>query len=194
MNVSKFSTLLVLGVAVSLAGTGCKKKDTGVTHLPDGSGMTGPGNGPGSSGTLDTGGGLTPVPMGGGDTAPFDPDQMAQDRTAFATDIVYFDYDSSTIKGSEQSKLSAVASALKSDSSAKLLVEGNCDERGTEEYNRSLGERRALAARETLANEGVDASRIATRSYGEDKPADPSHTQSAWAKNRRDEFVLLHPR
>ncbi len=119
---------------------------------------------------------------------------MAQDRTAFSADTVYFDYDSATIKGSEASKLDAVAAALKSDASAKLLVEGNCDERGTEEYNRSLGERRALAARESLANAGIDSGRVATRSYGEDRAADPGHTQAAWAKNRRDEFVLLHPR
>ena len=90
--------------------------------------------------------------------------------------------------------LEAVAAALKSDSSAKLLIEGGCDERGTEEYNRSLGERRALAAREALANDGVDPSRIRTISYGKDKPADPGHDEAAWAKNRRAEFVLLHPK
>ena len=120
------------------------------------------------------------------------PIKCSRDRTAFAADTVYFDYDSSAIKSSEQSKLSAIASALQADASAKLLIEGDCDERGTEEYNRSLGERRALAAREALANLGVDSSRIATISYGEDRPADPGHTQAAWEKNRRDEFVLLH--
>jgi peptidoglycan-associated lipoprotein len=130
--------------------------------------------------------------MGGGETANFDPDQMAQDRTTLAADIVYFDYDSSVIKTSEQSKIDAVAAVMKSDATAKLLVEGNCDERGTEEYNRSLGERRALAAREALASAGIDASLVATRSYGEDKPVDPGHNEEAWKKNRRDEFVLLH--
>ena len=78
--------------------------------------------------------------------------------------------------------------------STKLLIEGNCDERGTEEYNRSLGERRALAAREALAKLGVDPMRIETRSFGKDKPVDPGHDESAWAKNRRDDFVLLHPK
>jgi peptidoglycan-associated lipoprotein len=132
--------------------------------------------------------------MGGGDTANFNPDDMNQDRAALAGDTVYFDYDSAAIKSGEQSKLTAVASALSSDASAKLLIEGNCDERGTEEYNRALGERRALAAREALAGQGVDASRIATRSYGQDRPADPGHDEAAWRKNRRDEFVLLHPK
>ena len=198
MKCFKCSTLLVLGIAVSLAGAGCKKKSPGVTPLPkgDNSGMMGPGGNPGSSGTFGDTGGMTtgqPTPMGGGDTANFDPDQMAQDRTAFAADIVYFDYDSSAIKGSEQSKLTAVATALKSDSSAKLLIEGNCDERGTEEYNRSLGERRAQALRRELAKSGIDPMRVRTISYGKDKPVDPDHNEAAWAKNRRGDFVLLHP-
>jgi peptidoglycan-associated lipoprotein len=83
---------------------------------------------------------------------------------------------------------------LKSDPSTKLTIEGNCDERGTEEYNRSLGDRRALAAREALAKMGVDPARIRTISYGKDKPVDPGHDESAWSQNRRDDFVLLHPK
>ena len=71
---------------------------------------------------------------------------------------------------------------MKSDANAKLLIEGNCDDRGTEEYNRSLGERRALAAREALAKLGVSPDRIRTISYGKDKPADPGHDEAAWAK------------
>jgi peptidoglycan-associated lipoprotein len=194
MNAFKSSSLLALAIALSLGATGCKHKPPPITHFPNNSGLNGGENNPdlGTAGALGNVGG--PTAMGGGDTANFNPDDMAQDRSTFAADTLYFDYDSSAIKGSEESKLAAVASALKADASAKLLIEGNCDERGTEEYNRSLGERRALAAREALANEGVDASRIATRSYGEDRPADPSHSQSAWAKNRRDEFVLLHPK
>jgi len=193
MNAFKFSSLLALGVAVSLAATGCSHKPPPITHIGN-NGLAGSS----SNDNLNNGGALNNSPgtgagqPGGGDLPNFDPDQMQQDRTTFAADTVYFDYDSSAIKSSEQSKLTAIASALQSDASAKLLIEGNCDERGTEEYNRSLGERRALAAREALANQGVDSSRIATRSYGEDKPADPGHTQSAWEKNRRDEFVLLH--
>ena len=83
---------------------------------------------------------------------------------------------------------------LSADASAKLLIEGNCDERGTQEYNRSLGERRALAAREALAKMGIDPSRVRTISYGKDKPVDPDNNEAAWAKNRRDDFVLLHPK
>src|SRR5579872_850309 len=184
MKSFKSANLLVLGVALSLAATGCKHKTPTVTPLPN-SGISGNENGPGNAGVLS---GNEPVPTGGGATANFDPDSMAQDRSAFAADVVYFDYDSATIKGGEQSKVSAVASALKSDSSAKLLIEGNADERGTDEYNRTLGERRALAAREALVADGVNADIIATRSYGRDRPADPGHNEAAWRKNRRDEF------
>lgn len=194
MNAFKFSSLLALSVALCLGATGCKHKPVPITHIDRPNDHLG-GNpndlGPGGSLTTGPGTGGMGV-MGGGEAANFNPDDYAQDRSTFAADTVYFDYDSSAIRGNEQSKISAIASALKSDASAKLLIEGNCDERGTEEYNRSLGEKRALAAREALANQGVDAGRIATRSYGEDRPADPGHSASAWEKNRRDEFVLLH--
>ena len=93
-----------------------------------------------------------------------------------------------------QPVVASVAQALASDMNAKLLIEGHCDERGTEEYNRSLGERRALALREALQKAGVDSLRVKTISYGKDKPADPAHDDAAWTKNRRGEFILLHPK
>ena len=188
MKLFKSANLLVLGAALSLAASGCNHKTPPVTPLPN-SGISGE-NGPGNGGALP---GET-VPTGGGATASFDPDSMAQDRTAFAADIVYFDYDSAAIKLGEKSKVEAVASALKADPSAKVLVEGNADERGTDEYNRALSERRALAAREALVASGVEADRIATRGYGRDRPAETGHNEAAWRKNRRDEFVLLHPK
>jgi peptidoglycan-associated lipoprotein len=194
MNAFKFTSSLALAVVLSFAATGCKHKQPPITRFPPNNGLNGStaGNNLDNGATLGNSGG--PVPVGGGEGATFNPDDMAQDRSAFAADTIYFEYDSSAIKGSDQSKLTAIASALQADASAKLLVEGYCDERGTEEYNRSLGERRALAARESLANAGVSADRVATRSYGEDRAADPGHTSAAWAKNRRDEFVLLHPK
>jgi peptidoglycan-associated lipoprotein len=121
-------------------------------------------------------------------------ENMAMDRAALAANTVHFAYDSAAVKKSEKANLQAVASALSADMTTKLLIEGHCDERGTEEYNRSLGERRALALREALAKLGVDPSRVRTISYGKDRPADPGHDESAWSKNRRGEFVLLHPK
>jgi peptidoglycan-associated lipoprotein len=121
-------------------------------------------------------------------------DNMTEDPAALAAYTVHFDYDSSTIKSSDESKLSAVAEQLKSHSGTAVRIAGHCDERGTEEYNRSLGERRALALREKLLGLGIDPKRVDTRSYGEDKPVDPGHNEAAWAKNRRGEFILLLPR
>jgi len=105
--------------------------------------------------------------------------------------IVYFDYDSARIRPSEESKLQAVAAYLKSNP-GKLVVEGYCDERGTAEYNRALGERRALAAREELVKQGADGSRITTISYGSDRPADMGHDEAGWSKNRRCEFGIVN--
>ena len=119
---------------------------------------------------------------------------MIEDRAALAAYTIHFAYDSAAIKKAEQSNLQLVAEALRADASTKLKIEGNCDERGTQEYNRSLGERRALAAREALAKLGIDPSRIVTISFGKDKPVDPANNEAAWAKNRRDDFVLLHPK
>jgi peptidoglycan-associated lipoprotein len=119
---------------------------------------------------------------------------MLKDPSAFAAQTVYFAYDSSAVKTGEQSKVDAVASAIKADPMNKLLIEGHCDERGTEEYNRALGERRALSLREALAKQGVSADRVRTISYGEDKPAVEGHDEAVWSKNRRGVFILLRPK
>jgi peptidoglycan-associated lipoprotein len=116
------------------------------------------------------------------------------DAVTLKPDTVYFDFDSATIKKIEDKKLEDVAAYLKSHQADALRVEGNCDERGTERYNLSLGERRALAVREYLAILGVDPRRIVTVSYGALKPAVQGHDESAWSKNRRDDFVLLLPK
>ena len=117
-----------------------------------------------------------------------------QDRAALAAYTVHFAFDSSVVKSSDEANVSAVAAALAGDASAKLLIEGHCDERGTEEYNRALGERRALALREALAKANVDPDRVRTISYGKDKPAVEGHDEAAYGKNRRGEFILLHPK
>src|SRR2546422_397542 len=102
---------------------------------------------------------------------------------------IYFDYDSAKVRPSEMSRLETVAAALKGNSK-KLVIEGHCDERGTAEYNRALGERRAQAAREELIHLGIASSRITTISYGKDRPVEPSHDDTAWSRNRRAEFVI----
>jgi peptidoglycan-associated lipoprotein len=191
----KLVYLPAFALALTLAATGCKHKPTPLTPLPNSTTMVGtPGTGP----TLPNGNPLPqpePVQPGGGPLPEnWTPDMMNQDRAALAAYTIHFAFDSAVIRNSERANLQAVAAKLQDDQSAKLLIEGNCDERGTEEYNRALGERRALAAREALAKMGVDPSRVRTISYGKDKPVDPGHNEAAWAQNRRDDFVLLHPK
>jgi peptidoglycan-associated lipoprotein len=108
-------------------------------------------------------------------------------------DTVYFAYDSSVVRAADKSKLAKVADYLKANPTSAVRVEGNCDERGTPEYNRSLGERRALAGREELIRLGIESGRVDTLSYGEDKPANTGHNENAWKENRRDDFVVLTP-
>ncbi|HVV70679.1 MAG TPA: OmpA family protein, partial [Verrucomicrobiae bacterium] len=138
---------------------------------------------------VDTVGGtpLSGIPQGQGHPG------WPEDASAFQSDTVHFAYDSSEIKGGERSKLTTVADFLKANPADAVKIEGHCDERGTEEYNRALGERRALALREALVGLGVDASRVDTISYGKDRPEDPGHNEAAWSKNRRGVFILLTP-
>jgi outer membrane protein OmpA-like peptidoglycan-associated protein len=117
-----------------------------------------------------------------------------ENREEFAAQTVYFDFDKSNVKPGEVGKLEEVARRMKSDFQGKALrIEGHCDERGTEEYNRALGDRRALSVREKLAALGLDPQMLPTITFGEEKPADAGHTEAAWAKNRRAELILLSP-
>ena len=106
---------------------------------------------------------------------------------------VLFAFDSAKISSREAKKLPAVVRYMKANAGKTLVIEGHCDERGTPEYNRSLGERRAQAAREELVKLGVPASRITTISYGKDKPVNAGHDEAAWAENRRCEFAIAGP-
>jgi len=154
MKLTKIAHLLLAGIILTTAACGCRKTPTDLTRLPG----YGPGKAPKDD---DTGGGFkpgeTPIATGGGDTSTFDLSNYNEDREALAAQTVHFAFDSSAVNPSERPKVEAVSSALKSDPASPtqtLLIEGHCDERGTEEYNRSLGERRALALREGLAHVG----------------------------------------
>jgi len=114
----------------------------------------------------------------------------ARNREIFKKDTVYFEFDSSALKPAEKAKVARVADYLRTNPGNGLEIEGHCDERGTEEYNRSLGERRALALREELARLGVNPMMIDTVSFGKDRPATSGHNEAAWRKNRRGEFLL----
>lgn len=164
--------VLTLSAALMISASGCKKKPKAGA------------------------GGLAGTDVGG--VAPGDVySEGLADRFAGGVEVpgqftaVYFDYDSAVIKDSERSKIEAVADHLKKNPATRLIVEGHCDERGSNEYNLALGERRALAVRAYLIGLGIEGDRIQTKSFGEERPVAPGHDESAWRLNRRGEFVLV---
>ena len=198
MKLTKIVLPLVLALAAVMATTGCKHGPTKMTNIPERNRMGIRGEEPGTTlpqpppfdtQPMPTANPNTTVAPGGGELPHWRPEDMKQDRNKLAAYMVHFKFDSAVVQDSEQPNVASVAQQMMSDKSGYLLIEGHCDERGTEEYNRSLGERRALALREALVKDGVEAERIQTRSYGKDKPLDPGHDESAWAKNRRGEFI-----
>jgi peptidoglycan-associated lipoprotein len=108
-----------------------------------------------------------------------------------ALEKIYFDFDSSKLSDKARATLTNDAGLLKKAPVAKVRIEGNCDERGSDEYNLALGERRAKAAQQYLMTMGIPANSLSVISYGKEKPADPGHDEAAWAKKRRDDFVVV---
>ncbi len=185
---------MVFGFAFALAASGCKSSKP--KTLLKGPGTTGgtenttlspgeklPGSGTGTDGNV---GGIPSNPPGSHAG-------WIEDASMFQADTVHFAYDSSLVRDADKSKINAVADYLKSNAANAVRIEGHCDERGTEEYNRSLGERRALAVREQLASLGIEPSRVDTVSFGKDRPEATGHDEAAWSKNRRGVFILLTP-
>jgi peptidoglycan-associated lipoprotein len=171
---------------------GCKKQPKNITNIPANQVRI---QGDGPTGLIDGG---RQVGFEDPNSRNINPNELPepgsgpQDRATLASQTVYFGFDRSAIQPSEQGKLDAVATYLKNTPNVQLLVEGHCDERGTEEYNRSLGERRAISAREYLLQKhGLPSDRVTTASFGEDRPASLEGTEEAFAKNRRAEFVII---
>jgi peptidoglycan-associated lipoprotein len=201
MKIANFSPLLLLALTLSVAVTGCKKTPKSPTPI---FGKPAPAPGGGKPGDLENAGPVVPTgadiskgPGSGIDSALAPREELGNyylDREVFKQDTVYFDFDRYNVKPGELPKVKTVADYLKRQPQFKVLIEGHCDERGTPEYNRALGERRALAVRESLIQLGLSGDRIQSVSYGEDRPADPGHDETAWKKNRRGEFVLLKPK
>jgi peptidoglycan-associated lipoprotein len=102
---------------------------------------------------------------------------------------VYFDFDRSFIRDDAKAAMKANAEWLKANPKAKIRIEGNCDEKGTKEYNQALGQRRAISAKKYLTDMGIAAHRISLISYGKEKPICTEQNETCWQKNRRDDFV-----
>ena len=116
---------------------------------------------------------------------------LADEISLFESENIYFDFDKANLKPEAKANLKIKAKWLRKNLAYSVRIAGNCDNRGTAEYNLALGERRAQSAKKFLTALGISGDRISTISYGEEKPADPRNTEEAWAKNRRDEFALI---
>jgi peptidoglycan-associated lipoprotein len=103
---------------------------------------------------------------------------------------VYFDFDRSFIRNDAEAVMKANADWLKANPKAQIKIEGNCDERGTKEYNQALGQRRAASAKKYLTDLGIAGRRISLISYGKEKPVCSDRDESCWQKNRRDDFIV----
>jgi peptidoglycan-associated lipoprotein len=166
-SISSIAMLLCL-VLVSTAMTGCKRKKEPLV--------------------TDT---AIPAQTGGGDDLNTQTIDQIIWESVPASDLqtIYFDYDRSEIRADQMAKLQANATVIKGRAAnVYTKIAGNCDERGTQEYNLALGERRSLAIRETLIQLGCDANKLVTVSMGEENPVDPASNEAAWSKNRRAEF------
>lgn len=130
----------------------------------------------------DTNSGLEPIKL-------VDEDLNAGSFRSTVLNPVFFQYDDSKIGGDQVPVLLNNAKTVEDSAIADLLIEGHCDERGTEEYNLALGDRRAKAAKDYLVSLGIDGKRIRTISYGENHPFEIGHDESAWKLNRRAQFV-----
>jgi peptidoglycan-associated lipoprotein len=182
----KRNNILTLGMILLLttfALWGCPKKSevTATPELPQTG--TSPETSPNSQvKTVDTSGAKTEGSEG------------SNERSATASaglQPVLFDYDKSIIRDDAKPVMTANAQWLKANPNVTITIEGNCDERGTREYNQALGQRRAAIARKYLADMGVSANRISLISYGKEKPVCTDDSEECWRKNRRDDFVAI---
>lgn len=188
-------TVTVLALAALLAASGCREPQPDPHGRP--SAPLGQADGDGDAGAVDETGA---APADEAERRDADQWREAEagadgrrdeDVLGDRLDPIYFDFDRSAIRPDQQAVMEANARWLRDHPDVRVLVEGHCDERGTREYNLALGDRRANSARQFLISLGIDPSRIDTISYGEERPADPGHNETAWARNRRAEFLVI---
>ena len=174
--------------------TGCQSTPTGLykPHTSSGfnSGITKP-NVPTTSEIDDENpNGFIPIDK------PIDGDDILGKKIShpFENNLVYFAYDSSVVGTAYDKTIVSLAEYMKSNPSYILRIGGHCDERGSDEYNRSLGERRAISVKDALSGQGITSNRVVTVSYGEDKPAVTGSDSESYAKNRRADFEVFDPK
>jgi peptidoglycan-associated lipoprotein len=194
-------SVAIAGAILALVVAGCAKQpNTTQASAPAPGSATagtigGPGSGPSGSGTAGdaargAGAGLGAGGATGGATAGAMRPPVKEFRPTADLADIYFDFDRAEIRESDAKVLDANATWLKRHPDHLVLIEGHCDERGTNEYNTALGDRRAKATMNYLASRGVAMSRMTVISYGEERPACTQRTDECWAKNRRAHFLV----
>jgi peptidoglycan-associated lipoprotein len=171
--------IVTKGFIIGLVACGLLFAGCGTSKPPiDETGQTTPGSGAQGTTTTEPGDANRP------DRAEVE--RMAEIIASLNT--IYFDFDKYNLRDDARRILDRNAEILKTNPDVKIVIEGNCDERGTNEYNLALGDNRAKAARDYLIRLGIDASRITTISYGEERPVAMGHDEGAWSQNRRGDF------
>ncbi len=167
-------------LAAMVVGTGCKKNDP--VMVPDPVPPSAPGP-------------VVPPPPPPPAPPGVDPNAaIERARTELVNTLgqqVYFEYDRADIRPQDQAVLDAKAAILNRHPQVRIRISGHADERGSDEYNMVLGNKRALAAKAYLERQGISGARIDVVSYGEERPADPASNEAAWARNRRGEFEVV---
>jgi peptidoglycan-associated lipoprotein len=182
MNMPRLALFLALTLALAACSDDKNNPNYGGMG-PDGSALPNTGDQVGGSNSPDSG--IPPTRPADG----MNPDKA--DYTTLSNDTVYFDFDKATVNGDERGKLVAVSEWFKANPGHALFLAGHADKRGTPEYNRALGERRADAVREYLVGLGISADVLYATSYGSDRPAIDGDTEEAYAKNRRVEIGVV---
>jgi peptidoglycan-associated lipoprotein len=184
MRRSNTTLLAAAMLAAALLAPSCKKKEPEVTPTPPPEAPApAPAPEPPKKEVTET------FPQQPVEKAPVEPGVDELNKQGVLK-TVYFGLDSTDLDDAARQTLVANADWLKAHANHKIRIEGHCDERGTVEYNLSLGERRAASVRDYLSSLGIDASRVRIVSYGKERPVDPGHTEDAWSKNRRGEFFI----
>ena len=180
-KIASFTLVAVLATGLAACGGGPARQETEPAPVVEGGGLGEAGGARGGYGAETAGarrgGAWAGQALQGGEAAPLD------------TRTIYFEFDRSDILPEYYDVLRAHAARLIREPGARMVVEGHADERGSREYNIALGERRANAVVDFLEAEGVAGSQLATVSYGEERPLDPGHDESAWSVNRRAELT-----
>ena len=185
--------LITLVGSLAILGTGCSKK---AVIPPD---TIAGGNAGGASGAagydennIPTEGALDDAASNGLSSAGSDSDEYKRLHGRCSENLfpIYFDFDQAGVRSDMTEVLVKNGEQMQKAAQAAIVIEGNTDERGTNEYNLALGERRAMAAKQYLVDLGIDAARIQTISYGEERPLFPGQDEDAYSQNRRDDFIM----